>query len=211
MDAHRGRLFVEGNRHGLSAGISIDARHLYVRTENESWSWPLRDVVVMRWQGNQFKLTMSDEEFLFTADRPLTFTFEVVDHLTARRLGESRRQRRSTTRRRPGGRSKSMTANDRPRRERPKVDSVTKPIPEKVDLTNVWTDLATGRDESSLLESLADLSRGHQHHWEAGDDHSDGALRVCTECQKVVVDLIAAEETVAAEENKDSDPWRSLE
>ena len=79
MDVHSGQLFVEGAKYGLAARMSLDAKHLRVTTEDAVWTWPVRQVAASRWQGNQFKLTLRDEELFFTADRPVMFTFEVVD------------------------------------------------------------------------------------------------------------------------------------
>ena len=57
--------------------------------------------------------------------------------------------------------------------------------------SEIWTDLAAGREEASLLETLSSLSApsDHDHQWEA----QRSGVQVCTECHQVFVDLIAVE------------------
>ena len=195
MDAYRGQLFVEGNRHGLEAGISIDAKHLFVRTDGDTWTWPIREVVVQRWEGNSFKLNMGDEEFLFTADDPLTFTFEVVDLL------KTRRSRITMRHRRPRGRRTGADSPSRPRTYRtggdsdPSIAVVRESVPATATSAQVWTDLANGREEATLMRALASLphTKDHLHSWVDVPRGEAGIVRTCSECSHVLIDLIEAE------------------
>ena len=201
MDVHSGQLFVEGAKYGLAARVSLDAKHLRVTTEDAVWTWPVRQVAASRWQGNQFKLTLRDEELFFTADRPVMFTFEVVD-----RLARAHR-RRTTSKRRPVGRkrARSRTApsvhagRERPAQERPAREPA-EPVVTSVAQSEIWTDLVSGLEESTLMGALAELANSdqHSHRFEPGDDHSDGTLQVCAECSQVFVDLNAAEESTTS-------------
>ena len=184
MDAHRGQLFVEGGRHGLEAGISIDAKTITVSTDDTVWTWPIRDVGARRWDGSQFKLIMGEEEFLFTANDPISFTFDVVDVLRATNSTRTRSKRR------PKGRAAHRQTKAPEAKE--VVPSPTAAV--AVSLPDVWTELASGRDEASLLETLAHLS-DHHHQWEDAGDRRDATMQVCSECKQVFVDLIAAEES----------------
>lgn len=197
MDGHRGRLFVDGNRHGLDAGVSIDSKNLHVETDNDTWTWPVREVILQRWQGNQFKLSMGHEDFLFTANDPITFTFDVVDHLNAKSI-------RWMARLRPTGKTRSKESVGGPTTTAPSPprDQIPACVPPK----DVWTDLAAGRDEANLLEALAGLSQvtEHTHDLQDDDDHGDGVVRACVECKQVFIDLVAAEAPPKP------DPWASI-
>ncbi len=191
MDGHGGRLFVERNKHGLDAEIVIESRKVRVTTRDAEWSWPIREVSARRWNGNMFRVSMGDEQFLFEADDPMRFTFEVVDEL----------DRIDTSRRRPRRRPRTGRPLSRPAISQP-MAPVTVPAPEpsqtrSIPAAEIWTDLASGRDEASLLETLASLSASdeHEHRWERSDVDGDGTIEVCADCHRVFVDLNAAEES----------------
>ena len=189
MDAHRGQLFVEGNRHGLEASITIDGKHCVVVHKSDTWTFRLHDVTARRWQGNDFKLTLAGEPFVFTAEDPIRFTFEVVDQMDS---GGSRRRSRSVRRPRVA---------TTPRTRRPRTYPMPDTPPAEADPRSaIWTDLAGGREASSLLEALADINKGdaHTHRWEA-EDRGSGVVQICAECRQVFIDLIEAEQDAPAD------------
>lgn len=186
MDAHRGQLFVEGAKYGLAAGVSLDTEHLRVTTVDKVRTWPVQDTTVIRWQGNQFKLTFGDDELYFTADAPLGFTTDIVERLDRTRSGRGGSKRLPRRRRRPSPRLASMEGAGR-ERIGPRAASVAQ--------ADMWTDLVSGREESRLRETLAELVHQdeHVHVWEPADDRADRTHQVCHECREVSVDLNAAE------------------
>ena len=192
MDAYRGTLSIERNRHGLEATVSVDTRSLHIITTDGAWVWPLGDVAVRRWDGNEFKLNLADDEFLFEPDDPISFTFDVVDRLGQR---PSRRIRRHN-------RTQRSTDQPTPRPVRSQPDA---PADESAR-SEIWTDLATGREEAHLLAALSELNRQgeHAHRLAPGDWHADGAVQVCVECRQVFIDLSRAEDTVAADPGPNS-------
>lgn len=190
MDGHGGRLFVERNKHGLDAEIVIGAKRVRVMTRDAEWSWPIRDVSARRWNGKMFQVAMGNEQFLFEPHDPMRFTFEVVDELD--RVDRRRPRRRPRT-----GRPFMRPAVTVPQRAAP--TSAPAPVAQGArtrPAAEIWTDLASGRDEASLLETLASLSVAaeHKHRWERADVDGDDTIQVCADCHRVFVDLNAAEE-----------------
>ena len=192
MDGHRGRLFVEGNKNGLYAAVGTDSRRVRVTTRDATWSWPLRDVAATRVSSTHYKLALGSEEFVFAPDEPVVFTFEFVDRIGRQPLARRR------LRRRPKGHP--TQARPQPSRPRRSGADVPQTVGAGVPQSEIWTDLASGRDEASLLETLSELSStDHDHQWEA----QRSGVQVCAECHQVFIDLIAAEEA--------PEPWSAKE
>lgn len=184
VDAHRGQLFVEGAKYGLAASVSLDTEHLRVTTVDRVRTWPVQDTTVIRWKGNQFKLAFGDDELYFTADAPLGFTTDIVERLAPTRPRRGGSKRLPRMRRRPSPRLASTEGAGRERIG-----------PRSASQADTWTDLVSGREESRLRETLAELIRRdkHVHGWESADDRADRTHQVCHECREVSVDLNAAE------------------
>lgn len=183
-DTYRGQLYVEGNQHGLDAQLSFDSKTVRVITEDAAWDWPIADFAARRWEGNEFKLILGTEEFRFEPEEPLSFTFEIVDTLP-KKTRATRRLRQTTSPKTPTPKSTRPPAT----RSRVAVD-------------DIWTEIATGREEASLLRALGEVAEVHEHTYEPTGKPGD-EVQVCTECRHVFVDLVAAEE-------QSTDPWSSL-